>query len=178
MSLPNFQPVRLLAAIGLLLGLLTLSACSFAPVYGGSNAGNYDLAFDDPNSRLEQIVYQELVSHFGHSSDPNAPLVHVSVSGDSIRPGQTAVSLTGSITVTRPDPTGLTEGTIIYRGTRAANASYQSPAQSLARQQAANEAAERAAKDLAESIRLALLGALSENSASMTTAPGPVLTTQ
>ena len=43
---------------------------------------------------------------------------------------------------------------------RTASASYSKSGQSLANQQAANEAAERAAAQLAETIRLTLLGVL------------------
>lgn len=158
MLLPDFQLSRLLSALGALCALIALAACSFAPVYG-SGARSYNLQFASPETRLEQIVYQDLVTRFGRSTDPQALLVSVAVSNSNL-PG---TSLQGDIRITRPDLSGLTEGEILYRATRTATASSQNVSQRLAAQQANVDAAERAAHQLAEAVRLTLLGVLTED---------------
>ena len=142
----------------LLLAPLLLAACTFAPVYGDRAAADiaFNLAFETPGSRLEQIVINELVARFGRSSDPEALFVTIKISSSSVRPGPNSVSVDGLITIT--DPARGDE--VVFTGTRTASASYSKSGQSLANQQAANEAAERAAHQLAETIRLTLLGVL------------------
>lgn len=157
MLLPDSQLLRLFRTIGAAFVLFALAACSFAPVYS-SGASNYNLQFASPDSRLEQIVYQDLVTRFGRSTDPQALLVTVRVS----RSGLPGTSLEGDITILRPDPSGDTEGELLYRATRTATATTQHTPQRLAAQQAGVEAAERAAHQLAEAVRLTLLGVLTD----------------
>ncbi len=142
----------------LLLAPLLLAACTFAPVYGDRAAADsaYNLAFESPGSRLEQIVVNELVARFGRSEDPGALFVAIKISSSSVRPGPNSVSVEGLITVTDP----ANDDALIFTGSRTASASFSKSSQSLANQQAANEAAERAANQLAETIRLTLLGVL------------------
>lgn len=141
-----------------LLAPLVLAACSFAPLYGDRAASGtaFNLAFESPGSRLEQIVINELVARFGRSSDPDALVVSVKVSSSSVTPGPTIAALDGLITIT--DPRAPEQP--VFTATRSASASYAKSGQSLANQQAANEAAERAALQLAQTIRLTLFGVL------------------
>lgn len=166
MLLPDIQPFRPLRLIGALCAIIALAACSFAPVYS-SGARNYNLNFASPATRLEQIVYQDLVTWFGRSSAPDALLVKVAVSSSSL-PG---TSLQGNITITRPDPSGVTEGEQLYRATRTATATSRTAPQQVADQQADIDAAERAAHQLAESVRLTLLGVLTEDGVLTSTSP-------
>ncbi len=150
-------PARAVRLMLMLMLPLVLAACSFAPVYGDRAAADiaYNLSFKSPGSRLEQIVINELIARFGRSLDPAALVVSVRVSSSSVRPGPDTVSVEGKIVVTDP----MTDEPV-FTGTRTASASYTKSNQSLANQQAANEAAERAAFQLAETIRLTLLGVL------------------
>jgi len=151
----SFRTFRSL--VMLLVAPLFLAACTLSPVYSdrGPADSAFNLAFASPDSRLEQIVYSELVARFGRSSSPDALVVSVAVSSSAITPGPGNVGLQGVITLT--DPSGQT----VYSGIRTASASYATGlGQSLAGQQAANEAAERAALQLAESIRVTLIGVL------------------
>jgi len=143
-------------SLGALFALLFLAGCTISPVYSDRSSGNntFNLAFASPNSRLEQIVVSELVARFGRSSSPDALLVTLAVTASAITPGPGSVGLKGIIKVTGPS------GKTIFSGTRTASASYTSSGQSLANQQAANEAAERAALQLAQTIRLTLIGVL------------------
>lgn len=148
---------RVLRLLTLALMPLVLAACTFAPVYGDRSTANtsFNLSFKSPASRLEQIVINELVARFGRSTDPAALVVAVRISSSSVRPGPDTVSVEGLLTVTDP---AMDEP--VFVGTRTASASYTKSGQSLANQQASNEAAERAALQLAETIRLTLLGVL------------------
>ncbi len=158
MSLPDLKPLHLLRSLVLAGAVLALAACSFAPVYS-NGARSYNLQFASPDTRLEQIVYQDLVTRFGRSTSPDALLVTVDVNSSSL-PG---TSLEGVLTITRPDPTGVTAGEELYRVTRTATATRGDAEQRLAAQQANVDAAERAAHQLAETIRLTLLAVLTED---------------
>ena len=145
----------------------TLGACSFTPVYSGAMAEQptLNLAYAKPNSRLEQIIYQELSLRFGTSQSPTAPLVSVSAaSGASdmvitttANPSKPlSVTVTASLTIAQRD--GSDTPPISY--VRTASAEYTRAGQVLADNAAAGEAAERAARAVAESLRLAVLAGL------------------
>lgn len=181
LNIPHIGPLRFLAALAIMVGLSALAACSFSPVYGGSNAQRYNLSFAESDSRLSQIVYQDLAARFGRSSAPDALHVSVKISSSSLQPGQSSAALEGDITVTRPHPAGG-DPQVIYQGTRTASATYNGSSQALARQQASNEAAERAAHQLAETIRLTLMGVLADHRAagpaSVVPVSSPIASTQ
>lgn len=162
MSLSDRTFANLRFGMLLLAALFVLSACSLTPLYGGNGPArqNYNLAFKDPKSRLEQIVYQDLRSYFGDSSAADALLVTVKVSSASIDATERAVTLDGVITISRMDPTGVGDPQPLYRATRTAGATKGRTGQILAAKQAANDAAERAAAELAQSLRLTLQSAL------------------
>ncbi len=154
----SFNRNIFLRPLALIIGFFTimvLSACSFAPLYSGTNINtqSYEFSFDQANSRLEQIVYSELVAALGRSTNPDSRRVNIVVSSSNITPGSSSVGLSGKITVT-----DQITGDIIFSGTRTASATYISSEQLLTNQQAANEASERAARQLAQTIRLTLLG--------------------
>lgn len=141
-----------------------LSACTMAPVYSDPQAVSQQLAFTyaKPNSRLEQIVYQELRLRFGESQAPDARELRVSVSAggsreaisDTVNPNSTIrATATARLVVTPPAGSSAPPVTII----RTAAANYTTNAQAFAAQEARVEAQERAAHAVAESLRLALL---------------------
>ncbi|MCR6671116.1 LPS assembly lipoprotein LptE [Devosia ginsengisoli] len=164
-----FKPLRHLAAASLALGLATaLGACSFTPVYSGTAANQplLELAYAKPATRLEQIVYQELALRFGRSENETAPLAQVRVSSSAPAIGYSATAnpnkpyratVTATLTLTRRD--GTTAEPLVL--TRQASAEYTTSGQVLADTAARTDADERAAKAAAESLRLALLAALS-----------------
>ena len=161
--------LRPLALAGILLGTaMALGACSFQPVYSGALASQplLDLAYAKPNSRLEQVIYQELALRLGSSEAETAPLAVVSASSSAadLALSSTAnpskpqdVTVTATLTITRRD--GTTVAPLTF--TRRATANYTRNGQVLADNAAAAEAAERAAKAAAESLRLAVLASLS-----------------
>lgn len=161
---------RTLGRIGLILlalsGAASLSACSsFRPVYGYSGivSSSIALSYAKPNSRLEQIIYQEMALRFGKTQSEDAPRLTVSAGAGARALTRTSiakpatqydVTVTGSATLTTAD------GKVVFSGSRKATAAYTTVGQVLADTEAANEAQERAAKELSELLRLAILSAL------------------
>ena len=164
-----------LLAATLLGGAAVLSGCSFSPVYGGNGSFGrgaladqplLNYAYAKPNSRLEQVVYQELALRLGSSDAETAPLVSLSVSAggvgvmQSVTPDPRKVaemSVTVTATITPRDGSGNAPVTI----TRRATATYSHAGQALNDNEAALEAQERAARSAAESLRLAILASAS-----------------
>lgn len=163
------KALRPMAFAGLLLGMgLALGACSFSPVYSGALADQpmLNLAYAKLNSRLEQVIYQELSLRFGSSSAETAPLAKVTASRSvttearsvTANPGKPrAVTVTATLTITKRDGTQSAPVTI----TRSATAEYTQSDQIMANNAAVSDAEERAAKAAAESLRLGVLAALS-----------------
>jgi LPS-assembly lipoprotein len=150
-----------------LLGATTLAACSgFTPVYGERGIGVEQHAFryDKPETRLDQIIYQELVLKLGRSSDSSVPLVRVTTKSSVRRLTKTDVSTPASqkeaVVEAKIEIVGA-DGSVAFTATRSAAALFTSDrAQALAETEAEKEAKERAARELAETVRLTLLGAL------------------
>ncbi len=154
----SFLTGRISKFAALILFSLLLSACTLSPVYSTAEQTNatFNLQFESANSRLEQIVYSNLSASFPVSAVAEANLVKVVVTSSNINPGTGSVALKGVITVTN-----MSTGEILFFGSRTASATFVSSPQLLANQQAANEASERAARELAQTIRLTLIGVLS-----------------
>lgn len=159
-----------LIALGLS-GALALAGCSgLTPVYGERSLATEKQAFRyaEPSTRLEQVIYQELVLRFGRSTDPGRPLVKITTTGnnrdltksDVLRPSEAREArVTAVIEVTGAD------GQPLLKTTRSAAASYMTDSQALAADEAEKAAYEQAARALAETIRLTLLGTLSQSGA-------------
>ena len=150
-----------------LLGATTLAACSgFTPVYGERGIGveKHAFRYDKPASRLEQIIYQELVLKLGRTTDPSVPLVRVTTTS-SVR-GLTKTKISNPAAQNEAVVTARIElvdadGNVAFTATRSAAALFTSDRyQALAETEAEKEAKERAARELAETVRLTLLGAL------------------
>lgn len=166
MSLSSSMRSVALAAI-LLGGATALGACSFTPVYSGTLASqpNLELAYAKPTTRLEQIIYQELALRIGSSESVAAPLVMTTVATSSATIGMSATAnpnkpyratVRATLTITPRDGSGKP-----MSFTREASAEYTTSGQVLADTAAATDAQERAARAAAESLRLAILAALS-----------------
>lgn len=150
-----------------LAGATALAACSgFTPVYGERGIGveKHAFRYDKPGTRLDQIIYQELVLKLGRTSDSTVPMVRVTTTSSVRDLTKTAISnpasqkealVSATIELVGPD------GTIAFTAKRSASALFTADrAQALAETEAEKEAKERAARELAETVRLTLLGAL------------------
>jgi hypothetical protein len=169
MSLSKSLTRAAFMAVALASVAATAGCTSFRPVYGSGTLAAQpmlDLAYAKPNSRLEQVIYEELSLRLGESSDATAPLASVrvtqSVANSTISRTQNLrkpveVTVTATLTITQRDGSSAE----IKTYTRRATANYTRSSQVIADNVAATEAAERAAKAAAESLRLAVLADLS-----------------
>ncbi|WP_299642696.1 LPS assembly lipoprotein LptE [Devosia sp.] len=165
MSKPLFRNVFVALT---LVGATGLAGCTgLTPVYGERGIGTerHPLNYADPQNRLDQIIYQELVLRFGRATDPASPTVRITTSSDTRRLTRSNVErpseqrearVKALIELVAPD------GSILLSTTRSAAALYTIDSQVLAETEAEREALERAARELAETVRLTLLGALSQ----------------
>jgi LPS-assembly lipoprotein len=152
-----------------LLSASALAGCTgLTPVYGerGTGVERHPLNYAKPNSRAEQIIYQELVLRFGRASDASSPTVRIATSSygrdltrsNVVRPtDQKEMVVTAQIELVGAD------GSIILSTSRSAAALYTTDSQALAASEAEREATERAARALAETVRLTLLSALAQS---------------
>jgi LPS-assembly lipoprotein len=159
--------VRSMLLAAALTATTALAACSgLTPVYGERGIGveRHAFRYDKPASRLDQIIYQELVLKLGRATDPSVPLVRITTTS-SVR-GLTKTNVANPAAQKEAVVTARIElidadGTIAYTATRSAAASFTTDRyQALAETEAEKEARERAARELAETVRLTLLGAL------------------
>jgi LPS-assembly lipoprotein len=150
-----------------LLAAATLSGCSgFRPVYGDAGTGAERLALNyaRPPGRLEQIIIQDLVVRLGSTTDPSAPTFSVGATSSSrqlthtnvVKPAvQWEVTVSANYTISVGD-------SVVTGGSRQASANYTTNGQVLADEAALKDATERAGHAVAETIRLSILGALSQ----------------
>lgn len=145
---------------------VTLAACSsFRPVYGenGIGAERIALNYAKPTNRLEQIIYQDLALALG--KDDNGPQLSVVTTSsaraltrsDVSRPSRQREAVVSAEITVRD-----VAGAVLFSGTRSAAAGYSADGQGLADAEARRNAEEQAARELAEIIRLTLIGALSQ----------------
>lgn len=165
MSLSKSLTRAAIVSAALLAVAVTAGCTSFRPVYGSGTLASQpmlNLAYAKPNSRLEQVVYQELSLRFGESSSDTAPLATVQILAPSAVSALSStenlrkpmeVSVTAVLTIKSRD--GSNEPVQMFK--RRATANYTRSGQVLSDNAAAAEAAERAAKAAAESLRLAVL---------------------
>ena len=155
-----------------LLGATALAGCTgLTPVYGERGIGTerHALNYSKPNSRLEQIIYQELVLRFGRTSDPSSPTARITTSSSTRDLTLSQVKPFGrpseqyEATVTALIELIAADGSVILSTSRSAAALYSTASQALAASEAEREAGERAARELAETVRLTLLGVLTQS---------------
>lgn len=155
-----------------LVGATSLAGCTgLTPVYGERGLGTerQALQYADPQNRLDQIIYQELVLRFGRTADPARPTVRVSTSfftrqlnRSLVNPPFGRSSYQREATVSALVELLGSDGSVILSTRRSAAALYTTDSQALAESEAEREALERAARELAETVRLTLLGALTQ----------------
>ncbi len=141
-----------------------LSACGFRPLYQGGEIGGVaaDLSavvVDDPTTRLEQAVRNELVFLFTGGSEPAVQryrmrltvterisnLVIEQVTG---RPTASSLTLRARVTLLE-----FGVGRRIFRETFESSASFEQSTQRFANERARLDAGQRAARDVAIKIR-------------------------
>ncbi|KAB0679359.1 hypothetical protein [Aureimonas leprariae] len=166
------------ALAGLALLAAASSACTVRPLYGSGGAlvgGQTAPALADLKGRVEvapvgdrtsQIVRNGLLFGFNGGEKPVAPFYKISVavtalesvvsiqSGSGV-PAASILKVTATYSVAR-----TTDGKIVASGTRFSDAPFDRSRQLFAASRAYRDAQERAGQDVAQQIRLGVLGAL------------------
>ena len=145
------------------LSIAALAGCTMTPAFNDNTAAQkMALNFDTPTNPQEQIVYQDLSTRFGQSSDPSAPEVNIAVSTASRALAQSStadpaasqlMTATGVIKITQ-------NGNKILTATRQATATYSTDSQVLADNSAGTNAGDQAAHALAQTLELTIISAL------------------
>lgn len=142
---------------------IALAGCTLTPVYGDAAATNdaLALAYAEPGSRLEQVVYQQLSKRLGEGG-PGAPVFSatVAISVTSIGLSDVPSPITDQQVVATIDYSVTRDDAIIASGARSASAGYQTTGQLVADQAAGAGAQEQATRAAADTVRLALIAAL------------------
>jgi LPS-assembly lipoprotein len=150
-----------------LTAVLLLAGCNAAPLYGsgpGLAPSAPLIAYAEPVSRLDQVIYNELRLRLPPSQAPGAPRLAVTAATTGFDEALSrtanpntlrAITVTATATLTPAAP-----GANPVRITRAATANYTTNDSALSSQEAVIEASERAARAAAEQLRLALLAEL------------------
>lgn len=168
----------LLVLAGLAAAALATSACTVRPLYGQSGT----LSFGEPTpglgdlkgrievapvgDRTSQIVRNALLFGFNAGEAPVAPLYKiafaaagletvVSIQQGSGIPSASLYKLTVNYTVIR-----ATDAKVIATGSRSAEAPFDRSRQLFAATRAFRDAQERAGREVAEQVRLVVLGAI------------------
>lgn len=151
-----------LVSLVLLAPMLAVAGCTgLTPVYSDAAMAQKTFAFNfaKPNSRLDQVAYQELASRFPNAA-PDAPTLAVSISagGRQLTRSATDNPVTnseagayGTLTITDA------QGKQLFVASRNASSSYQTNGQVFADTEAYKAATEQATRAVAESLRLAVL---------------------
>ena len=145
---------------------LVLAGCTgFRPVYGdaGLVGQRLELSYAKPTTRLEQIIIQELALKLGSTQREDAPQVRISAAAGAralTRTNVTKPATQYEAAVTASFSVLDVEGKVLFSGSRRAAASYVTVGQVLADEAAYKDAIERAGREVAETIRLSILGKL------------------
>jgi LPS-assembly lipoprotein len=146
--------------------VLMLAGCTAAPIYSsgtGFAATAPVLAYGEPTSRVDQVIYNELRLRLPPTQTPGAPrLVVTAVTAGvtealsrTVNPNVLqAITVTATATLTK----STAAAPVVI--TRSSTANYTTNDSVLSSTEALNEASERAARAVAEQLRLALLAEL------------------
>lgn len=152
---------RGLAAV---LGLGLLAGCQAQPLYGSMSGASQSITVSEADSRVEQVVRNELVLGFGGEQQNGAYQLNLSVSSglSGLLPG----GLDNEFSAARTTVTATyvlksaSTGETVKSGSRFADAQLDLPSQNFAQERAKLEAEDRAARQVAELVRADIAAAL------------------
>ncbi|WP_420407735.1 hypothetical protein [Hoeflea sp.] len=148
----------------ILLGLGMLAGCQVQPLYGNLSGESQSVTVARAETRVEQVVRNELVLGFGGEQSAGAYTLDISATStvSGILPGgidnefSAARATVTAIYVLKATQTGE----VVKRGTRTADAQFDLPSQNFAQERAKLEAETRAAKAVAAQVRADVAAAL------------------
>lgn len=147
-----------------LLGLGMLAGCQVQPLYGNASGESQSVSVSRVDSRVEQVVRNELVLGFGGEQPTGAYTLDIDATSSvgGILPG----GLDNEFSAARATVTATyvlkttANGEVIRNGTRSADAQLDLPSQNFAQERAKLEAETRAAKAVAAQVRADVAAAL------------------
>lgn len=142
--------------------LPALASCtSFAPVYGergGLSPADFKFNFAEPDSRIEQVVLNQLALSFVSPPTPLSPTLDVTVSSSNLASAMSNAQSFSQIIQTRVTATvTITQGEDVVTITRFSDASYRAGSLTPTDLASATAATETAARSTAEALRAAIL---------------------
>lgn len=146
------------------LGVALLAGCQVQPLYGTMSGQDRSVTVGPVDSRVEQVVRNELILGFGGDQPSGAYTLEIDATSSiaGILPG----GLDNEFSAARATVTAIyvlkaTEsGETVKRGTRSADAQLDLPSQNFAQERAKLEAETRAAKAVAALVRADVATAL------------------
>ena len=148
------------------LGLAVLAGCQARPLYGSMGGEAQSIIISEADSRVEQVVRNELVLGFGGERQTAAYRLDLQVSSgvSGILPGgvdnefSAARATVSASYVLRSE----TDGKTVKSGSRFVDAQLDLPSQHFAQERAKLEAEDRAARQVAALIRADIAAALTQ----------------
>ncbi|MGJ8569098.1 MAG: hypothetical protein ACSHXI_00185 [Hoeflea sp.] len=153
---------RILAAV---LGLGLLAGCQVQPLYGTMDGQKQSISVSVAQSRVEQVVRNELVLGFGGEQQNTAYSLDLKVTSDNT--GTLPDGVDNDFTAARTSVTAdyvlksTSTGEIVKSGSRFVDAQQDLPSQKFAQERAKLDAENRAARQVAALVRADLVAALS-----------------
>jgi LPS-assembly lipoprotein len=152
---------RILAAV---VGLGLLAGCQTQPLYGTMAGQSQSITISPADSRIEQVVRNELVLGFGGEQQDGAYRLNLSVTSSvtGLLPG----GLDNEFSAARTTVTATyvlksaSTGETVKSGSRLVDAQLDLPSQNFAQERAKLEAEDRAARQVAALVRADIAAAL------------------
>lgn len=144
---------------------LSLSACQVRPLYGNMAGQDRSIAISEPNSRVEQVVRNELVFAFGGGSgEPSNPAYRMDLDVAVRNQGVLSAGANDEFTAARVVVIGkyvvtdAASGQTLFSGERQAVAAVDNPDQEYADVRAIRDAENRAARETAAFLNADIAG--------------------
>lgn len=151
-------------ALAIILGLGLLAGCQAQPLYGSMGGNTHSISVSEADSRVEQVVRNELVFGFGGEQQNGAYQLDLNVSSgvSGLLPG----GLDNEFSAARTTVTATyvlksaSTGETIKSGSRFVDAQLDLPSQNFAQERAKLEAENRAARRVAALVQADITAAL------------------
>ncbi len=144
---------------------LSLSACQVRPLYGNMGGANRSVTISEADTRVEQVVRNDLVFAFGGGSgEPANPSYRMDLDVSVLKQGVLAAGVNDEFTAARVVVIGkyamtdVATGETLFTGERRAVAAVDNPDQEYANVRATRDAEDRAAREAAAFLNADIAG--------------------
>jgi len=151
-------------ALAVIFGLGLLAGCQAQPLYGSMGGATRSIAVSEADSRVEQVVRNQLVLGFGGEQQNSAYRLDINVTSSvaGLLPGGLDNEFSAARTTVTATYTLKSESTgeTVTSGSRFADAQLDLPSQNFAQERAKLEAENRAARQVAALVSADITAAL------------------